>query len=321
MSKSLVEEKLKVLVGNGLPESQATKLILGGYYFQQRGGVELTTYWNDPSNFNSRDEFFLIANSHLIFFELIGELDVIFIEDWLGEFQVAYLFQMKLNAQAIKSIDILSSQNCYADALMICRALQSRTNFLLLCSLEPDLFDHCCKNPNAKRYREGQVRKELATQGIYTMDHLYKLASEIIHGHYLGHVGIGYFEKGWFKEIHSVSHKIYTIAKFVLAASTYAFIQAMLIGTKAGANIKDIEDMDQMYEHFFETTLALNRVDHLFTVILAEERHCMRTGQKEAIVGGTYDFAQLKNQIQKFHCKNGSQNRLSERYYLGLGDG
>jgi len=304
-----------------LPERQATKLILGGYYFQERGGVELTTYWNDPSNFDDRDEFFLIANSHLIFIDLIKEHDVIFIEDWLGEFQVAYLFQMKLNAQTIKSIDILLSQNCHADALMICRALQSRTNFLLLCSLEPDLFDHWCKNPNSKRYREGQVRKELAIHDIYTMDHIYKLTSEIIHGHSVGHAGIGYFEKGWFTEIPSVRHQVYSIAKFVLAASTYAYIQAMLIGSKAGANIKDIEDMDHLYEHFFEMILAPNRIDHLFSVILAEERHCIRTGQNEGIIGGTYSLDQLKDQIQKFHRTDGSQNRLSERYYLGLSDG
>ena len=85
MSKSLLEEKLIVLVGYGLSESQAVKLIAGGIYFQKSGGVDLATYWNDPNNFNIRDEFFLIANSHLTFIKLIEELDVIYIRDWLGE--------------------------------------------------------------------------------------------------------------------------------------------------------------------------------------------------------------------------------------------
>ena len=61
MSKSLVEEKLMVLVGYGLSESQAAKLIAGSTYFQKNGGVDLATYWHDPSNFDILDEFFLIA--------------------------------------------------------------------------------------------------------------------------------------------------------------------------------------------------------------------------------------------------------------------
>jgi len=321
MSKSLLEEKLIVLIGYGLSESQAVKLIAGGIYFQKSGGVDLTTYWNDPSNFNIRDEFFLIANSHLAFIKLIEELDVIYLRDWLGEFQVAYLFQIKLNAQTIKSIDVLLSQNCYADAFTLCRTLQSRTNFLLLCSLAPELFDHWLRNPNDQRYREGQVRKELAALSINTMDHIYKLASEIIHGHFLGHSGIGYFEKGWFKEIPPVRHQVYTIAKFLLAASTYAFIQAMLIGSKDGANIRDTDDMDQLYEHFFKTILDPSRLDPVFSVVLGEDRHWKKIGKNEFNPGGTYSFAQLKDQIQKFHRTDGNQNRLSKRYHLGSSDG
>jgi len=320
MSDSLIEDKLKVLVDYGVSESQAAMLIVGGILFQQTGGIELATYWNDPGNFSIRDEFFLVANSHLAFIELIKQLDTIYLEDWLGEFQVAYLFQMKLNAQTIKSIDILLSNNCYADAFCICRALQSRTNLLLLCVLAPELFDDWWSNPDAKRYREGQVQKELASLGINTMDHIYKLGCEIVHGHVIGHAGIGYFQEGWFKEISGVHHQIYAIAKFLLAASTYAFIQAMLIGSKAGANIVGVKDMDQLYGHFFKTILAPNRIDHYFTVFLAEDRHWKKIGQNKFIGGGTYSFTHLKDLIHKFHGMSGNRHRLSERYHLDSSD-
>lgn len=320
MPKALLEKKLILLMNYGLPENQAVKLVAGGLYFQKSGGIDINTYWNDPNNFNIRDEFFLIANSHMTFIKIIKELDVNYIRDWLGEFQVAYLFQLKLNAQTIKSIDILLSQNCYADAFTLCRTLQSHTNFLLLCSLAPELFNHWLKNPDDQRYREGKVRKELAALNINTMDHIYKLASEIIHGHFLGHSNIGYFEKGWFKEIPSIRRQIYSIAKFLLAASTYAFIQAMLIGSKSGANIRDTDDMDQLYEHFFKTILNPSRLDHFFSVVLGERRHWKKISKNEFNPGGTYNFAQLKDQIQKFHRTDGNQKRLSERYRLDSSD-
>lgn len=314
MQDSLAREKQSVLIAHGLSESQAAKLVTGGLIFHNRGGPDISTYWNDPKNFDIRDEFFLVTNSHLVFLKLISDIDVMDVEDWLGEFQVAYLYQLKLSAQSANSVDILLSHNCYADAFAICRAIQSRVNLLLLCSFAPDLFDHWLQNPDSPQYRESQIRKELALLGINPMDHVYRLASEIIHGHQLGHGDIGYFEKGLFADVPQVRHQIYVISKFLLAASTYALIQATLIGVRPGANLDETRDMDQLYVYFFESILAHNRIDQIWHMI-PEDRHWKQIGENrfKATVG-TYDFARLKRLIQEFHPKNGNPKKLSKRY-------
>lgn len=320
MSTSLFTQKHAFLMEYGLSEIQAAKIVAGSAYFYKNGGIDPATYWRDAKVFDIRDEFFLIANSHLIFIKLINDIDVADITDWLGELQVAYLYQLKINAQSIKSIDVLSSHNCYADALAVCRTMQSRVNLLLLCSFAPPLFDQWLKNPNEPRFREGQVRKELASLGINPMDHVYKLASEVIHGHSLGHGNIGYFEKGLFKDIPQIRHQIYVISKFLLAASTYALIQATLIGSKTSANLTDTRDMDELYEYFFNTILVPARLDHLWTII-GENRHWKNAGAGKYNPGGTYNYAQLKKMIKDFYRTDGIQKKLSMRYLIDTGDG
>ena len=132
---------------------------------------------------------------------------------------------------------------------------------------------------------------------------------------------LGTLKKGGSKKYPLSVTKSKTIAKFLLAASTYAFIQAMLIGSKAGADIRDTDDMDELYEHFFKTILDPSRLDHVFSVVLGEDRHWKKIGKNKFNPGGTYSFAQLKDQIQKFHRTDGNQNRLSKRYHLGSSDG
>jgi hypothetical protein len=320
MQRSLSIKKQTILMAYGLSENQAAKLVTGGLILQNSGGPDMGTYWNDPKVFNIRDEFFLVVNSHLVFLRLINDIDVADIEDWLGQFQVAYLYQLKLNAQSANSIDVLVSRNCYADAFAICRAIQSRVNLLLVCSLVPELFDHWLKKPDAPQYKEGQIRKELVSHGINPMDHVYRLASEIIHGHQLAHGDIGYFEKGLFADLPQVRHQIYVISKFLLATSTYALIQATLIGVKPSANLDDTRDMDQIYEYFFKSILAHNRLDQIWHMI-AEDRHWKQIGTNHYNVGGTYDYARLKELIQKFHQKGDNSKKLGKKYQLENGDG
>ena len=320
MQHSLAIEKQSILVAHGLSESQAAKLITGGLILQNRGGPNMSTYWNDPEILDIRDEFFLVTSSHLVFLKLISDINVADVEDWLGQFQVAYLYQLKLNAQSANSIDVLLSYHCYADAFAVCRVIQSRVNLLLVCSFAPELFDHWLKNPDAPQYKEGQIRKELASHGINPMDHVYRLASEIIHGHQFGHGDIGYFETGLFADVFQVRHQIYVISKCLLAASTYALIQATLIGVKPGANLDDTRDMDQIYEYFFKSILAHNRLDQIWHMIGAD-RHWKQIGTNQHNVGGTYDYARLKELIREFHQKSDNPKKLSKKYQLENGDG
>jgi len=315
MSETLFNDKLSVLMEYGLSESHASKLVVGCMHYKNNGGVDPATYWQDSNNFNIRDEFFLIVNSHMVIFPLLVDQDVSDIEDWLGELQVAYLYYHKLNAQSIRSFDQLLSLKCYADAFAICRTLQSRVNMFLLCALSPKLFPHWTKYPNDPRYREGRVRKELASLGINTMDHVYKLASEIIHGHFSGNNDIGFFTKGLFVDIPAIHHQLYSILKFLLAASTYAFIQASLIGLKSNSDLKHVADLDLLFEHFFTNILVASRIDH-FRTIIGEERHWKKTGTDRYNPGGVYSFDRIKEQIKHFHNTSSEKGKLSKKYQL-----
>jgi hypothetical protein len=315
MSESLLKNKLSTLMEYGISESQAAKLIIGSIYYQDNGGIDVASYWHDSTNFNIRDEFYLIANTYLAFVYLLKKQDVENIDPWLGELQVAYLYYHKLNAQSIKSVDHLLSLNCFADAFAICRTLQSRVNMFLLCSLSPELFDHWTINPNDQRYREGEIRKELTSLGINTMEHVYKLASEVIHGHFSAHSNIGFFVKGLFADIPAIRHQIYTILKFLLAAHTYAFIQALLIGLKANDDLKYVIDLDLLFKYFFSNILEPSRIDHFFA-IMGEERHWKKIGDEKYDTGGVYSFDKIKEQIIRFHNGRDSKSKLSKKYQL-----
>lgn len=308
----IIPDKVKVLTDNGLTQNQATLVLAGGIYFEKMGGTPVEKYWNDPESFDIRDEFYLISTIHFLLARLVQKVDP---EGWLQCFQVTYLYHLKLNAQCVKSIDILISQKCYADAFAVCRALQSRVNLLLLFGFSPELFDHWVKDAKDSRYLDGRIRQELEAHGVFTMSHLYELASEIIHGQHLGHANIGYYEKGLFVDIPAIKNQLFVIAKFLLAITSYAVLQATIIGPKKETKLKDVEEIDRLFEKLFDSVLAPNRIDHLSTMI-GEERHWKKTGKDKFEVGGAYGFHHYRDQLLKFHRQDKQKKQLSKKYRI-----
>jgi hypothetical protein len=307
MRNSLMDKKIDILTDYGLPLKQSISLCTSSLYFQVIGGTKMDAYWNDSKLFDIRDEFYLVSNSYISVLRISQQIDAM---DWLLKFQVAYLFQFKQNLQSIKSIDILTDQKCYADAFAVCRAMQSRANLLMLCSLEPNLFDHWLKNPKDPRFLDGHIKRELESNGLNTMDHIYELASEIIHGHLLGHSNIGFFTKGIFNYIPAIRNQIYVVGKFLLSIVAYSVLQATLI---INPHNEDLREMDELYNYFFGSVLAFSRLDNLWALI-AEDRHWKKVGKKRFIAGSSYNFEQYREQLIKFHKPLRQKKRLSKEY-------
>jgi hypothetical protein len=288
-----------VLVNYGLTEGQAWRLVAGSAYFYEKGGVDPTTYWSDPKDFNARDEFYLIINSYMAFTRIISKCQDCELQDWLGELHVAYFYFFKLNAQSVKSIDILLNSCCYADAFALCRLIQSRVNLLLLCACHPEYFEEFIKKP--LNFKESRVRKELASYGISVMDHVYKLSSEIIHGHLSGNGDVGYFEKGLFVDLPVVRDRIYIIMAYIFAALVYSITSATLIGVSDGFNNQEVLSMSQMYEGCFKNILDPWRLKHIFA-IMAEDRHCIKIDDDNCCLGRVYDLSRIKEVIQELYA-------------------
>jgi hypothetical protein len=288
-----------VLVEYGLTEDQAWRLVAGSAYFYENGGVDPRTYWDDPKDFNARDEFYLIMNSYVAFAKIIYNFKEHELKDWLGELHVAYLYFFKLNAQSVKSIDVLLNSCCYADAFALCRLIQSRVNLLLLCAYHPEYFDEFLKKPLI--FRESRVRKELASCGISVMDHVYRLSNEIIHGHLSGNADIGYFEKGLFVDLPLVRDRLYVILTYVFAASVYSITNATLIGASDGLNHQDVLNVNKMYDEAFKNILHPWRLEHLFA-IMAEDRHCTKVDDENCCIGGVYDLWRIKEVLKEFYA-------------------
>lgn len=296
------------LIFNEIPEEMLSLLVSGGLYFEHMNGVPLSEYWNQKQ-FDNRDEFFVMLNSYFSLVSAINKTP--HNNEWRLKFDVAYLFQLKSNAQSAKSLDILANSGCYADSYVICRAMISRVNLLMLCALNPNLFDQWLKNPKDERFLDGHVRSELINNGLNTIPHFYELMSEIIHGHATGLADIGYLQKGLFTEIKPIRNQIYVMAKFIIAMS----YQLMLSMALQDCNGK-VPDGLRVYDDFFQWLkkhyLVHNRIDQLFT-FMAEDRHTEKIGKDKYVVGSTYNYDEIRVQLSKFH-RTGQSKKLSKKY-------
>ncbi|MDR6966146.1 hypothetical protein J2X31_000139 [Flavobacterium arsenatis] len=306
-----IEEKIKILIENEIPKEGINEILKGALFFEKTNGVSTSEYWKSKELTN-RDEFYIVLNSY---FGLIGAIN----EnpennEWRLKFDVAFLFQLKSNAQSAKSIELLTNNKCYADALVICRTLISRLNLLILCALNPDLFNIWLKNPKEKIFLDGQIRNELKNNNISLPTHLYEFYSEITHGQVQGLGEIGYFEQGLFADVKPAENQIWVTAKFIIA-TIYFTVLCMAVQDCEGKNIPErFKNHLILFEFFQKKYLVHNRIDQIWTFLL-EDRHIEKAGKDESIFGRNYDFNGLKEQIIKFHRK-GQKKKLSKKYDL-----
>ncbi len=271
----------------------------------------MAEYWKSKE-FTNRDEFYIVLSAY---FGLVGAVNQNPEKnEWRLKFDVAFLFQLKSNAQSAKSIELLTNNKCYADALVICRTLISRLNLLILCALNPNLFNIWLKNPKEKIFLDGQIRNELKNNNISLPTHLYEFYSEITHGQIQGLGEIGYFEKGLFADVKPAENQIWVTAKFAIA-TIYFTVLCMAIQDCEGKPLPERFKKHQvLFEWLQKHYLVHNRIDQIWTFLL-EDRHVEKVGKDEYIIGRNYDFNGIKEQIEKFHRK-GQKKKLSKGYNL-----
>jgi hypothetical protein len=292
-----MDEKLRFLNGLGIPPRLGHIPVGGAFYLQHMGGPSVDTYWKSSSP-NNLDEFMVVANSYLAVQGMIARLP--HKHEWRLGFDGASLFQIKQNAQTIESTILLTSNRCYFDAFNLLRSLHSRVNLLLLFSLMPSLFDRWLKDPSQKCFREYVVRKELRAHGIHTLDHIYSLGSEIVHGNYEALDDVGFMEKGLFIDMPAVANRILVTGKFLFGIAGYVGLSSLIVdlsGTDMGS---DLADCKELYELLSRKFLAHNRFNHLMTT-LAEDRHWTQIDESHVVIGDAFDYAAFSRILSEFH--------------------
>lgn len=307
-----IEKWFTILEKNNIPDEIIPSLLVGSDYFEKESGVLRNSYWNN-SKFSMRDEFFVVLNAY---FALCGAIQnrIPNNTEWRLKFDVAYLFQIKSNAQSCKSINELVFNHCYNDALVICRTMLSRLNILILFSLNPYLWNEWAKNPKDERFLDGHIRTELENSGIKTVSHLYELTSEIVHSQAEALLDIGYLTNGLFPDIPAVEDKVYIIAKFAIGTAYGTMIKMAEIDLNYSNYPEELVNHRKMFDWLKNTYLLGNRLEHLFTFI-AEDRHWKKVGKDKYDIGGTYDFNEIEVQLEKFHKLKGQKKKLSKKYY------
>ena len=299
------------LLENKVPKEFLEILYKGAQYYQNNNGVSLNTYWENKE-FDNRDEFYIVLNAYFDLRFLIEKLP--YKNDWCGKFDSAFFITMKSIAQSALALDKLTKYYCYADSFSICRSMISKLNFLLICALNPNLFEIWFDNPKDERFLEGHIRQELRNNGINTVSHLYELCSEIIHGHPIALNEIGFLNKGLFLNNPRINNDLWVIAKFVVALSYHIIISMTLLDNGAGKIPEQLDLHDKLLSWLKEKILVNNRVDHIF-LFFPEERHVEKVGKNKFEIATFYDFNSISTQINKFHRK-GQKKTLSKKYNI-----
>jgi hypothetical protein len=173
------------------------------------------------------------------------------------------------------------------------------------------------KDPNKYCFREGVVRKELNRNKIHTMDHLYRLSSEIVHGHYKGLYDVGLMEKGLFVSLPPIENQILVMAKFFYGIAGFVGLSMMLCDFKSKNQSEEIYSFVKLYDYLIKNVLVHNRFDHIWT-ILAEERHWVKFNEEKFIVGDAFDYMGYSTILRGFHIVDdmGKKPTLSSQYDL-----
>jgi hypothetical protein len=302
--------RISFLEKNEIPNDFIKKLFIGAGIYQELGGIKSEDYWT-TEEFDIRDEYFVVFISYISMFNDLRK-EIPYQNEWRLKFDVAFLYQVKSNSQSCKSLDMLLRNHCYADAFVICRTMISRLNLLLLCSLNPALFDEWLKNLKHEKFLDSHIRKELKNNGLSIATHLYEQASEVVHGHNQAMTEMGYFKKGYFPVASTVKDKIYIIAKFVIATSYITMIKMSELDFGKSIFPQALQKHRKMFNWLEPSYLAPNRVDQLFS-LLPEDRFWKEVGKNKYKASLSYDYSEIQDQLEKFHRK-GQKKKLSKKY-------
>jgi len=305
-------EKTEVLVSLGVPVDAVEYPMAAARHLEAMGGPPLQSYWNatpQSSVSRSRDKFMLAGVMALAVHKLLGTVQ--YRHEWRLQFDVVYMTQTKPLAQSIKAVDLLCEARCYADALSVIRTLHSRTQQLVLFSLNPCLYEEWLQNPRHEKFLDGHIRRELASHGIYIFPHLYNQASEVIHGHLGALSKAGYFERGLFPEIPSVANTVFVLAKSLAGVIGWTGMSAMTADLEGQGQDKSVKDVARVYSSMLSAVLDPRDIYSIWS-LLGQEKFWEKTGKDKHTVRW-FDFADYQRLLQLFHRRT-KPKRLSKKY-------
>jgi hypothetical protein len=304
-------DKSEVLVALGVPADAVEVPLAAARHLEAMGGPSLQSYWNAtprPSLSCSRDKFLLAGVMALAVHRLLATVHCR--HEWRLQLDVVYMTQTKPLVQSIKAVDLLCEARCYADALSVIRTLHSRTQQLVLFSLNPCLYEEWLQNPRHEKFLDGHIRRELASHGIHIFPHLYDQASEVIHGHLGALAEAGFFERGLFPEIPSVANTVFVLAKSLAGVMGWTGLSAVAADLGQEQD-KFVKDVTRVYSSMLSAVLNPRDIYSIWS-LLGQDRHWEKTGKDKHTVR-LFDFEDYQRQLQLFHRQT-KPKRLSKKY-------
>ena len=262
-------------------------------------GVSAASYWNE-SKPNLRDEFFLIVNTMFGLIDLAKKIDPN--QEWMTEYEVAFLIQSKTFSQNILSIDKLVHSNCYIDAFIICRTILSRVNLLTLFSLNPTIYNNWLIEPTNKKFIDGNVRKELKKFDLPNFNETYKYLSSLIHGQFAGSAEAGIMEKGLFTKVIALDNKIYTISKILLAMACFGLLSLLIIDQSTTRCNEAIQEYDTLFSFYFEDILAFNKIENM--LFLIQDMDLVHLEGNRFTLTNSFDFKHYRESLVRVYTSS-----------------
>ena len=311
----MAQSGIDSLLGLGLPKDALVSLLTAAQWLDASGGPSASSYWccvNQPLVERQRDEFFVAVALAINGIHLISQHEPN--SEWRLRFDVAYLYLAKPMAQAVQSINCLCSYRCYADSLTVVRALHSRTQLLVLFSLEPHLFDEWLDNPELPKYRDVRIRKELSNHGLDVFPHFYHWFSDLVHSRPDGLGETGLFESGLYPSLPAVENTVFVAAKLLIAVIGWTALSAVVVDCEGvGVSIPDdVMQISSLYEYLSTGFFHPARFDHLMTT-LPQDLHWPKLDQHRSAHVKWFGYENYQQRLRDFRIKQ-SQRQLGRDY-------
>ncbi len=277
-------------------------------YFSNKCNLNFD-YWQDDE-LNQRDELYLIFSALMLLHRYCKEDPI---EEWKLKFDVVFLYHFKSIIETFITIDNAIRNSHYTVCYPLLRTLHSKLCMIILCSFDPEIFDHWLKNQKNTLYFDTNIRKELLKNDLYVYNHFYKLYSSIVHGMHDGLARVGYLQNN-FGEINiSIETQIYVISKFLFG--TYAFSEYTILGLELNKNNmtkQKYENIKELFEFLEDKILISNRIDHV-SMFFPEEGYEEKYNNKY-IKAATFSFERYGELLSKNYSDFPNSIILSSKY-------
>lgn len=288
--------KMTRLINHGIPFDCVDVPIAGAFYFEEMGGLSVDKYWNE--SFGMIDEVMLAADTYFALTSLMARN--VPINKAREDFDWFFLYQVKHNAQTIKGVIALVEMNCYFDCVIILRSLHSRTLQLMLTALEPTISGLWHKDPRNQKLQEKEIRRKLRGYDVNTLEHIYLLGNEIVHGNWNGLETFGFMEKGLFPDVEFSKHQIYIMLKYFIGIS--AFVGYTVVETDYQNQPGNFNQYRSIIDFLIEKTLNI-RYDHMW-FLMPEERFKLKTKEGKSIFMESFDFEKFRSVLKKHYIRD-----------------